>query len=98
MLDSDIIEIISMISCDDLPVKQMSMYIEYIVDNFFKDPDLTGLSSCFNRLKTGISNLNFTNEDNIFIKREIIGYITECYEKKYGEEVALRVFMHLNLL
>jgi hypothetical protein len=98
MIDSDILEIISMISYNDIPISQMNRYIEDMVDIFFKDSELTELSSFFTRLKQDMKTLNLPIEKERSMIREIIGYITEQYEKKYGEEVCLRIFMHLNLL
>jgi len=94
MLDSNVVEIISMINRDT--VFRTNIQIERIVDSFFHDNNLEMLSSFFKKVKNDLYTSDLKNEH--VLVREIIGYITELYEKKYGEETGGRVFIFLNLL
>jgi len=109
MNDEDIIEIIalcnlvsydsrSMPTSEGENIKLVKQTMDHLVDIFFEDNEFIHLSAFFNRVKNGLKNTSLTKDNEVFIYREMITFITEQYNKKYGEDVALRVFMHLNII
>lgn len=109
MNETDTIEIIALcnlVSYDskNMPeteeenINRVRQDVSHLVDIFFEDSGFNQLSDFFNRIKDGLKNAGLSKDNEIYMYREIITYITDQYNKKYGEDAALRVFMHLNLL
>ena len=98
MKPADVLEIIYLCRQASFTPDDEYETVESVVDVFFNDSGLEQLSNFFATVKTGLKSIQIPREDEVYMIREIIAYITEQYEKKYGEEVSLRVFMHLNMV